>query len=209
MKAVLQTVLCLTGALTGALGQCEFGEQVSASNISIETTGGITYLKFSYSTVCPQQLWKKPAEVFGSNITQAVFLMSEPNVICTYEYPPTVFQNQASLVIGRLDPGDYLLSLVTAPPFPGWPWTTLIAQVPFTVPSPQPTLSMLPSTSGKVVFRVNGTSNVAYEVESSLSLTDWEPFQTFTGAPFTVTNQPTDWSFFRVKVSDGVPLCPQ
>jgi catechol 2,3-dioxygenase-like lactoylglutathione lyase family enzyme len=208
MKAGIGAVCFLGATLAGALGQCEFGEPVSASGVSVETVGGITYLKFSYPTVCPQHLWRRPAVVQGTNVNQSIFLLSDFSEICTFEDPPTVYSHNATLVIGTLDPGDYLLHLDTAPPVPGWPWTTPIADVPFTVPPSQPTLSLLAANSGQIAFRVNGTTNVTYQVQSSSTLTNWVTFRTSAGGPFSVTHQPAGNQFYRARVSDGVPLCP-
>ncbi len=210
--AIMKTgivAVCLLGAtLADAWGQCEFGEAVSASNVSVETVGGITYLKFSYPTVCPQHLWKRAAVVQGTNVSQSIFLVSDWLEICTTEFPPTVTGNNATLVLGRLDPGDYLLHLDTAPLFPGGPGSSPLGRVPFTVPAPQPTLSLRAANPGQIVFQVNGTAKATYQVQSSSALTNWATFRTSIGAPFSVTNQPAGSRFYRVQISDGIPLCP-
>jgi hypothetical protein len=58
--------------LVMAFGQCdsEFSPRNGWQDVSVETIGGITYLKISYQTSCPWILGKQPAVIQGTNVMQ-------------------------------------------------------------------------------------------------------------------------------------------
>ena len=210
-KQVLRSVLFLAVTLVKIFAQCPFSDPLTVRffigqhDSSIETVGGITYLTFSYQTRCPQELWKQPATVQGTNVDQRIAIVENPSVICPGIFPLPVTTNQASFVIGKINAGDYLLrALMRDHPL----YETIIFELPFTVPTPSQTISLLPADSGKISFRVNGTSNVTYRVETSSTLTNWTTIHTSVGGPFNVTNQLAANAFYRVQISDGIPLCP-
>jgi hypothetical protein len=204
MKTGVGVVFSLLATVIAGYGQ--LSDPLSLRETSIETSGGITYFKFKYDFTCPQELGKQSPVVQGTNIMQGLFLVSNPLKICPLIVPPLVETAHESLVLGRLEPGDYSLVVYTSD-FWGFP-PRLLFSATFSVPATAPTLSVLPSSADKIAVRVAGTSNVLYTVEASSTLTNWASVHTSNGAPFTFTNDATGMTFYRVRVSDGVNLLP-
>jgi hypothetical protein len=174
-------------------------------NVSIFTTGSIAYLKFKYSYSCPQELGKTAPVINGTNVQQNVFLWDNFNTICTDEFPPLVFNAEATVVIGQFEPGNYLYRLNTNAPG-GLPQSPSIL-IPFTV-QVESTLKLLPANGPGIAFRVVGTSNLTYRVLSGTTLTNWANIRTAFNAPFTVTNQAGDLRFYKVEVRDEITTFP-
>ena len=180
--------------------QCDsdFSPQNEWQNLAVETIGGITYLKISYQTSCPWTLGKYPAVIQDTNVIQRLFMFADPLVVCPFIFPQPVYTKHASVVIGKFDPGEYLLQAQMS---------GLMGFLPFTVSNPQPTLSLVSANSGMIALRINGTSNATYRVDASATLTNWTAVATFNGGPATFTNAPASNTFYRVLVSDGLPTC--
>jgi hypothetical protein len=191
---------------TGLAGYGQFEEPLSIRNASIETSGGITYFKLTYDYTCPRELWKQPPGVEGTNIMQGLVLISNPARTCPLIFPPLIETAHESLVLGRLEPGNYLLTVYTTEFW--FPNPRLLFREAFSVPAVAPTMSLLPSSADKIAVHVAGTSNVLYSVEASSTLTNWATVHTSNGAPFTFTNDITAMTFFRVRVDDGVGIVP-
>jgi hypothetical protein len=204
-------VVCLFEAVVAVYGQFGGGAG-QVRNPSIETTGGITYLKVTYDWMCPEELRKKTPVVAGTNVSQSVFLFRAP-LSCPAIFPPVGGTDEATVVLGRFAPGQYICHVYTDPYGPGN--GTLPAQtgslpsarIPFTVPNSS-TISLIPASAGQIVIRTDGTSNVSYRVQSSSNLTNWTTLHTANGAPFMFTNQPVPTTFYRAQISDGVRLYP-
>jgi len=206
MQPVVRALFLLAASAAAALAQCQNAKSVSPRNIAVETTGGLRYLKFSYPLMCPQVLWKSAPLVQGTNVSQTLFLVDGAQQ-CGPTFPPPTYTNNATLVLGRFAPSNYLCRIYTILPFEGGA-TTLLAEVPFNVNAGERTLSQLSVDPGKFIFRVNGTSNVTYRVQSSVSLTNWTSIRTNLGAPFWVTNTMGTNLCYRVQASDEVSVCP-
>jgi hypothetical protein len=194
-------LLCLLAATNMAFGQFGSSSTLIINNPSIETVGGVTYLKFSYETTCPDELWRSSSDLVGTNVSVTLHLIPNYNLACILIFPPPVSQNQASLVLGSFQPGDYACRIHTD--LFGQPFVQVI---PFTVPAPTPMLSISPMANGRVALDVKGTSNVTYQVQSSSNLTNWATIRTSIGGPFKTTNAPAGNMFYRVKVSDITPV---
>jgi hypothetical protein len=193
----------LASSLHG-LAQCDsFADPVVVSNVTVQTVGGITSVHFTYSTYCLFELWKKPVLVQETNITQRVWLVPNFSLICPEVYPPIIYETNATIVLGRFAPGAYLCRLLTPNSVAG----PRLLTIPFTVPEPAATISLLSAPSGQIAFRVEGTSNLTYQIESSSTLTNWMPIVAHTGGPVMFTNALIGNSFYRARVSDGVSVC--
>lgn len=204
MKAWIWALAALASAAPG-FAQCDSNaDPVPVTSATVQTVGGITSVQFTYHTYCPFELWKKPVLVQGTNIIQRIWLVPDFYVACPAVYPPMIYEMNATIVLGQFPAGEYLCKLITPNSISG----PRFYHIPFTVPEPSPTLALLPAPAGQIAFCINGVSNATYRVESSLDLTNWTTFRTVTGTPFTMTNQPGATTFYRVLVSDKVPVCP-
>jgi len=200
---LLGKLFMFLGMATAAMAQLE--PSLTPNNISIQTTGSIAYLKFGYSYSCPGELGKTAPYISGTNVYQRVFLWANFNVNCTDEFPPLVFSDKATVVIGQFEPGNYVYRWDTTAPS-GQPHSTRIS-IPFTIQA-EPTLELLPANSPGITFRVAGTSNATYRVLSGTTLTNWAVIKTAFNAPFTVTNQAGDFRFYKVEVHDEITTFP-
>src|SRR5687768_14370367 len=181
MKRVLR-VLVFLGSATVTLAQW-VPPDPEPRNISIQTTGGVAYLKFTYESTCPQELVKAPPTRMGTNVYQQVFLWNASRA-CPAVFPPIVEVHQATLVLGAFEPGKYTCHLsITSD---GLPWPPRSISVSFTV-GPDRTMTLLSFGGPSIAFRVAGTSNITYRVLSSATLTDWTGLHTNENAPFTIT----------------------
>lgn len=200
MKTIVWAASLGTTLVT-AFGQCEseFSPHNGWQNVSIETSGSITYLKISYQTSCPWTLGKQPAVVQGTNVMQRLFMFADPLVACPFIFPQPAYTKHATVLLGKFDPGDYVLQLQMS---------GLISSLPFTVSNPQPTLSLVSADSRKLTLQINGTSNTTYRLESSSTLTNWMTVAVFAGGPAAFTNAPASATFYRVLISDGLRICP-
>jgi hypothetical protein len=102
-------------------------------------------------------------------------------------------QHQWSSLLGVLIPGVYTLHLVQ------WDAETVTAH---TVPELRdPTLTpAVGSPGGQPRFLVHGVPGLDYVVQSSSVLSNWVPFQTNLGAPFTFESGTDAAAFYRVEV---------
>lgn len=181
-------------------------QELTPSNVSIQTTGSIAYLKFNYSYICPQELGKTAPLISGTNVIQRVFLW-ENFGICTFEFPPTVFNSASTVVIGQFKPGNYVYQWNTSPPDGQAHPPSANIFIPFTIHG-DPTLSLMPANGPGIAFRVAGTPNTTYRVVSGNTLTNWTVIKTAFTAPFTVTNQAGDFRFYKVEVRDEITAFP-
>jgi hypothetical protein len=196
---LLGKLLIFLGMTAAAMAQWR-PQELTPSNISIQTTGSIAYLKFNYSYICPQELGKTAPIIAGTNVSQRVFLWENAG-FCPLEFPPTVYQGAATVVIGQFAPGNYVYRWDTSPPDGKSPIPNFL--IPFTIHG-DPTLTLLPANGPGIAFRVAGTSNATYRVVSGNTLTNWAVIRTAFGAPFTVTNQAGDFRFYKVEVRDEI-----
>jgi hypothetical protein len=195
-------LLAVLGMTTVTLAQW-IPSELQPRNLSVETTGGVAYLKFTYESTCPQELRRMAPSRIGTNVYQQVFLWSNPAVFCPAIFPPLIVVNHVTVVIGAFDPGDYLYHLTTSINDPQS--HTLL--IPFTVAQDR-TITLLPFHGPGIAMQVAGTSNVTYRVLSSTTFTNWTVLNTVENAPFTITNQAGDRAFYRIEIRDRVPAWP-
>src|SRR5687768_3865948 len=157
MKRVLR-VLVFLGSATVTLAQW-VPPDPEPRNISIQTTGGVAYLKFTYESTCPQELTKAPPTRMGTNVYQQVFLWNASRA-CPAVFPPIVEVHQATLVLGAFEPGKYTCHFSITD---GLAWLPRTIPIPFTA-GPDRTMTLLPFPSPGIAFTVAGTSNVTYRV---------------------------------------------
>jgi hypothetical protein len=200
-------VLGLFAASTFAQpGPCgPWDEPVSLRRAEVQTIGGVSYLRLEHSFECGWRLAKRAVVVQGTNVNAAVSLGAEP-VICPPVEPPPRFTETATIVLGALAPGDYACNIFTPS---GIGPVRRIAHVPFSV-VPAKTLSLRRGLSAALYVDVEGTTNATYEVQSSITLTNWKTILTQADGPFTFSVVLTNAAaFFKVRVTDRVPTCPQ
>ena len=200
---LLGKLFVFLGITTAAIAQFPSPE-LAPSNYSIQTTGSIAYLKFNYSYSCPQVLGKTAPIIIGTNVNQRVFLW-DSFAICPLEFPPTIHQGAATVVIGQFEPGNYVYHWHTSASDGQLPFPDI--SIPFTIQA-EPTLEVLNANGSGIAFRVAGTSNATYRVLSGTTLTNWAVIKTAFSAPFTVTNQAGDFRFYKVEVRDEITPFP-
>jgi hypothetical protein len=191
----------ILGTATALLGQW-VPPDLQPRNLSIESTGGVAYLKFSYESACPQELGKTTPTRNGTNVNQQVFIWNSPRQ-CPAIFPPPIENHHATLVLGAFEPGDYLCHLSVSSDGMNW----LTRTIPFAV-APDRTMTLLPFGGPGIAFRVAGTSNVTYRILTSPTLTEWTALSTNENAPFTITNQGADKAFFQIEIRDRVQIFP-
>jgi hypothetical protein len=175
-------------------------------NVSIQTTGGIAYLHFIYDATCGYQVYKTAPSREGTNVHQQVFL-GRTHEICPFVFPPPVFSQAVTLVLGSFEPGNYACILTANDAFPSPGTIPSQRTIPFTV-GPDGSIRITSRVPSGIGFEVVGTSNVTYRVHSSATLTNWAQLSIHNGAPFSVTNYSASAAFFKVEINDNVPTSP-
>jgi hypothetical protein len=192
-----------------AFGQ--FGPpSILVTNLTITNVSGVTYSTVACTFQPCYHLVSTPVVRSGTNLLVDLNLFS-PAGYCLCDFEPMNCpdrdEENETLVLGTLEPGDYTLAIYGYyfDPIFGSPYQWPIALVSFTVSNPAlnaPMLSLSPTNSGLLKLDVAGVSGADYVIQSSTDFTNWTSIWTNHGAPFwaTVTGGTNENCYFRTQI---------
>lgn len=165
--------------------------------VSIVTTGGITYVQYTWGMVgCDNLLSNGPVVLNGTNFSYNFEIETELYVAC----PQLAWSLTTTAALGPLAPGDYSLTTTS--------WGTPVAINNFTVPTNStPTLQPIGfGKDGSFNIQLNGVNNVDYILQRSTDFVNWTSLSTFLNGqtltdPYPVLPGPC---YYRVQILEPV-----
>ena len=139
--------------------------------VSIVTTGGVTYAKYTWLMgMCLNLVSRGPVIRNGNNFSYNFELEDEAG--SGRACPMIVYFESANVVLGALAPGTYTLTTTS--------WSLPVATNTFTIPFPTPILHPI-GFGGDGSFQIqmsNGVANASYVLQCSTNLVNWTSIST-------------------------------